>query len=979
MKKAIYLNLLIISFLLGFQQKSVGAITYLDVTNTATSGAGSFFAIVTSAAAKAGTAANPVVIRFSSLPVAASYTILQNGFKGLELTGHPYLTIDGTTAPGYSCVTGPTIKIICDGSAGSGGGGFCFSGTSSNAILKGVIIIGNIRMTTVSNCQVTGCFVNVDFGGVAATPCNLLYACVRIDGTSNNNIIGGLNDCDRNILCAGTGTSNNRAVYLVGGGTGNQILGNYCGTNKAGLGAIGDWFDDRIIFVDGPASTIINGNVLSNGAFGIWLDGAASNCSVLNNMIGADKNGIFQIPSFTITQNGIMLRGANDGALISGNVTGNFTGDAGGFATGVNICLYAGNDNVTISNNWVGVDKNYNKAGSAWCGIFTRGNNTTITGNIVGDNGIDHVAQTSHGIGTDGSVGCTITNNWVGVTPTGLDIGNGDTGIELNGGGGSHTVSGNIIGFNKSLRGVGSGGIGIWNSTASNIIDNNYIGVTPSGQNAGNLGCGVTSDNPNQTISNNRIAFNLQDGINLYAGADNIYITNNCMWCNGSGAFAGTARGIKFNASNGSYGENYTIAGSVPAGPFTEIKINPIGAGATQTDTSGANWIIRGYSPAGATIEIFILDDCHLCTANGAVGAYLNEGQTKVGTVSAASNPTGFWSISLPKVDIGRGLVATATGVGSGSGVNKRTSEFSNPICFNKPCVAPKTATITPNPNPPTNLCEGTALSFTGGYTVPLMSACAIQYYYGSWYKGASLLAGPTLIVPPTSPSYSIPSLVIADAGTYTFRIEAGNATGVTGCPVNASVAVTVVNCPPAPVTWLTFYGLNAGEKNKLFWNTANETGNDHFEIERSTDGKSFEMIGSVNSIGVGGASYSYEDLQIEKGKTYYYRIKQVDADKNYSYTEIIAINTNGGLSVNLFPNPAGNSATLNITSEEDTQYKYILQDVLGQVTSEHVIDITKGVSQAQLDFSNIANGMYILTIQSKTHTTSIIRLSIQK
>jgi parallel beta-helix repeat protein len=975
-----FLYLPIITLVLFFQQNLHAATVYIDVTTTNATGPGSFDAAVL--AATGGTAANPIVIRFSSLPGAGPWTLLQVGFQGDELLNQPYVTIDGTTAPGYSCVTGPRVKIVCDGSVvggvTSGSGGLWIHGTSNNCMLKGIIVIGAIRVSSPA-CQVLGCYVNVEFGGTAAVACNYGTSSVlRVDGASTINcIIGGLNDCDRNLLNAGLGGGVfGRAVYVVGAGAGNKILGNYCGVDINGLNAIGNYFPTGgIIVVDGGNNTTVEGNVLSNGITGIWLDGTSTTCTIKDNMIGADKTGLFKA-TFAIGQNPIMLRSNHDNTIITGNVSGNLTSTSGGFATGVNICLYVGNDNVQITNNWVGVDKFYNKAGTPWCGIFTRGNATIISGNIIGDNGILNATQTSHGIGTDGATGCIITNNWVGVTPTGLDIGNGDTGIELNGGGGGHTVSGNVIGFNKSLRAVGNGGIGIWNNTASNIIDNNYIGVTPSGQNVGNLGYGVTSDNPNQTISNNRIAFNVRDGINLFAGADNIYITNNCMWCNGSGAFAGTARGIKFNSANNSYAESYTIP---VAGTLTEVRINPIGIGATNTDTTGAvNWIVRGYSPANAAIEVFILDDCHLCTANGSVGNYLNEGQTMVGTATADAN--GFWSVSLPKADIGRGLVATATGTGSGSGVNKRTSEFSNPICFNNPCIFPKAVSLSTSPTPPTDLCPNTSLSLTGGYTPPLASACAIQYYYYSWYNGATLLAGPTLFPSPTTSNvYTIPSLALSDAGTYTFKVEAGTATAVVGCAKTTSVAVTVVVCPPLPVEWLSFYGLNSGNVNKLFWSTARESGNDYFELERSDDGQTFEMIGIISSLGNNGTLYNYEDKDVAKGTTYYYRIKQVDIDKNSSYSKNIAITSNGGLAVEFFPNPAANSATLTLTSEEDSQYQLLLQDLFGRTMTSGMIRASKGMSHTQLDFGDLASGMYVLTIQDSSHNVAIIKLAIQK
>ncbi len=106
-----------------------------------------------------------------------------------------------------------------------------------------------------------------------------------------------------------------------------------------------------------------------------------------------------------------------------------------------------------------------------------------------------------------------------------------------------------------------------------------------------------------------------------------------------------------------------------------------------------------------------------------------------------------------------------------------------------------------------------------------------------------------------------------------------------------ANQRIRKVSAEPLPVEWLSFSGKNAGTVNHLFWTTASETNNDHFEIERSTDGSGFRQIGVI--AGKGNSSspldYFYDDASFP-GAIHYYRIKQVDINGVSAFSATIAI-----------------------------------------------------------------------------------------
>jgi len=84
----------------------------------------------------------------------------------------------------------------------------------------------------------------------------------------------------------------------------------------------------------------------------------------------------------------------------------------------------------------------------------------------------------------------------------------------------------------------------------------------------------------------------------------------------------------------------------------------------------------------------------------------------------------------------------------------------------------------------------------------------------------------------------------------------------------------------PLPVEFLYFKGVTFNHSNELLWATASEINNSGFEVQRSTDGITFEKIGFVNGAGstTTEKDYTYVDNDI-KEPLYYYRLRQVDYD----------------------------------------------------------------------------------------------------
>jgi uncharacterized cupredoxin-like copper-binding protein len=127
----------------------------------------------------------------------------------------------------------------------------------------------------------------------------------------------------------------------------------------------------------------------------------------------------------------------------------------------------------------------------------------------------------------------------------------------------------------------------------------------------------------------------------------------------------------------------------------------------------------------------------------------------------------------------------------------------------------------------------------------------------------------------------------------------------------NAFIKYTTVNNPGIEYKSLA---ATATEKSVFInWVTASEKNNSHFEVERSTDMKVFKTVAMVldgfSTTGTDGKTYKFKEAagEVKKGKTVYYRLKQIDNDSQVHYSSVMAVQMN--TTVTVFPK----SSNLNI------------------------------------------------------------------
>jgi Glucose/sorbosone dehydrogenases len=174
------------------------------------------------------------------------------------------------------------------------------------------------------------------------------------------------------------------------------------------------------------------------------------------------------------------------------------------------------------------------------------------------------------------------------------------------------------------------------------------------------------------------------------------------------------------------------------------------------------------------------------------------------------------------------------------------------------------------------------------------------------------------------------------------------------------------------PVNLLTFTGQYKNGASHLKWETSSEVNTDYFVVERSLPGGNFGETGKVVAKGSSNqkARYNYVDENIASlGAPYLlYRLKMVDKDGMYSYSQIVQIHLPEILTtiVNIFPNPANHTTTLSITSPRDQRVTWQVVDNTGRTVLSSREQVRKGNTRIIIDLSAVPAGNYFLRVNGQ-------------
>ena len=187
------------------------------------------------------------------------------------------------------------------------------------------------------------------------------------------------------------------------------------------------------------------------------------------------------------------------------------------------------------------------------------------------------------------------------------------------------------------------------------------------------------------------------------------------------------------------------------------------------------------------------------------------------------------------------------------------------------------------------------------------------------------------------------------------------------------------------PIRWLGFNAVRQVNDGFISWTVENDDDNEKYFIERSLDGSNFVPIGELSKrAGSGIKQYSFIDKNIVTltKKIVYYRVKSLEVNNRYSYTETKSIRLDTKGEISLYPIPAKDGFTLAVPYLRPNQEKVQLHlvNALGQIVDRK--DITRAAAinyYYNLQSSLITSGEYLLKIFEDNQLTETKRVLIKK
>jgi len=176
------------------------------------------------------------------------------------------------------------------------------------------------------------------------------------------------------------------------------------------------------------------------------------------------------------------------------------------------------------------------------------------------------------------------------------------------------------------------------------------------------------------------------------------------------------------------------------------------------------------------------------------------------------------------------------------------------------------------------------------------------------------------------------------------------------------------------PVELTSFTAAAVDNSVELKWNTATELNNSGFEIERSSQGTEWENIAFIQGNGTTTQStdYSYTDRNLNSG-SYSYRLRQVDYDGSFEYSEIVDVEITNPVQFELsqnYPNPFNPSTTIKFAIPEASDVTITVFNALGEnVATLLNKNMEPGNHSVNFDASGFNSGIYFYRIEAANFT----------
>jgi len=272
----------------------------------------------------------------------------------------------------------------------------------------------------------------------------------------------------------------------------------------------------------------------------------------------------------------------------------------------------------------------------------------------------------------------------------------------------------------------------------------------------------------------------------------------------------------------------------------------------------------------------------------------------------------------------------------------------------------------------------------------------------GNLYANFKLTSGASTITVNSGSIYSIPN----DHAFHSYKFKYDYATGVANIMVDGAIVYTYAGVAGRPQNWagagnpvigasmdatgrniavldnfiiqnsanpvalpmslLSFDAIAKKNIVQLSWTTTREFNAASIEVERSADGSNFSKI--QKQLAAGGYNvtnaYSSNDMSPVAG-TNYYRLKMIDNDGKFTYSEVRKVQFSVISAAQVFPNPATSYVMISLSSVEKANYTCSIYSIDGALLKSMNLSVSAGVQNSKVDLSQM-NYKGIIMIQLK-------------
>jgi hypothetical protein len=183
------------------------------------------------------------------------------------------------------------------------------------------------------------------------------------------------------------------------------------------------------------------------------------------------------------------------------------------------------------------------------------------------------------------------------------------------------------------------------------------------------------------------------------------------------------------------------------------------------------------------------------------------------------------------------------------------------------------------------------------------------------------------------------------------------------------------------PITLTSFNGAINNNSVKLNWSGAQEENLDKYIVEKSTDATNWQTLTTVMASGNSSSVKEYSTVDPNAASINYYRIKQVERNGNFTYSQVIRIRKgeNEKSEIRLYPNPVISEATVTINSENKLAAHIKIYNQFGMQLQHLQRSLIAGANNIPVPgIGSLPAGTYIVVVEdekfNKIGTTQFVK-----